>query len=61
MNSGDSLFHPMDKDAKRRRALASVYEFLLKLAEEAKDQPEVSVPDEKQDKNSAPLKQNIPS
>ena len=61
MNSGNSLFHPMDKDSKRRLALASVYEFLLKLAEEAKDKPEVSIPDQKPDKGSAPLQKNIPS
>ena len=61
MNSGNSLLHPMDIDSKRRRALASVYEFLLKLAEEAKDKPEVLIQDQKPDKGSAPLQKNIPS
>jgi len=56
----NSLFHPMDKDAKRRRALANVYEFLLKLAEETKNSPEVSTTDPKQEKDSVPLQNNIP-
>jgi len=61
MISSNSLFHPVDKDAKRRRALANVYEFLLKLAEATKDPPELSTADPKQENDSVPLKNNIPS
>jgi len=61
MISSNSLFHPIDKDAKRRRALANVYELLLKLAEEKKVAPEASTSEPKQEKDSVPLQNNIPS
>jgi hypothetical protein len=56
MISSSPLFQPMDKDAKRRRALANVYEFLLKLAEEKKVSPEALELEAKQEKESVPLK-----
>jgi hypothetical protein len=43
MTTNDYLITKIDLDVKRRRALANVYEFLLKLAESAKRQPEDSI------------------
>jgi hypothetical protein len=51
--------HPVDKDMASRRALAKVYAFLLRLAEEAENAPLKTNQDE--EKNSAHLKNNIPT
>ncbi len=61
MISGNSLFQPMDIDARRRRALAAVYAFLLKLAEEKKKAPEILEPKLKQENTSVPLQEKIPT
>jgi hypothetical protein len=50
----------IDPDTKRRQALANVYEFLLKLAESARRQPEDSIPNNKQESEAVSLKENIP-
>ena len=55
-----SVFTEKDLDVKRRRALANVYEFLLKLAESAKRQPEASTQSNKPEKETITLKENIP-
>jgi hypothetical protein len=60
MISPDSFFTSMDPESRRKRALASVYDFLLKLAEEKKNPTEIqTLANDKED--SAPLKSNIPS
>jgi hypothetical protein len=55
-----SLLTEKNPDAKRRRALANVYELLLKLAEGAKRQPEDSTPNNNHEDESVPVKENIP-
>lgn len=53
---------PIDDDLQRRRALAKVYELLIKLAEEREKQkalPETTKQEEVE--VSVPLKKNIPS
>jgi hypothetical protein len=61
MISSSSFFQPVDNDTKRRCALANVYEFLLKLAEEKNSSPN-ALPSEQEAQNElAPLKKNIPS
>ena len=54
-----SSFAGKDPALKRRQALANVYDFLLKLAESAKHQPEDSTPNEKQESEEGLLKENI--
>lgn len=49
-----------DPEVKHLRALANVYEFLLKLAESAKRQPEDSVPSNEPEKETIASKENIP-
>jgi hypothetical protein len=61
MISSNSFFQPVDNDSKRRRALANVYEFLLKLAEEKKVTPPVLNSETPKENSSVPLQQNIPS
>ncbi len=62
MISTNSSFTPTDKDTQRRRALAKVYELLIRLAEEREKQkaiPETTKQEEIE--VSVPLKNNIPS
>ena len=59
MITPNSYFAPTDPETKRRQALARVYSFLLKLAEEKKNQKEVTTSDTKQETDSALLKSNI--
>ena len=61
MISTNSLSTPIDKDIKRRRALANVYEFLIKLAEEKESKKALPETLEKEEEVSVPLQQNIPS
>ena len=61
MISPDSFFTSMDPESRRKRALASVYEILLKLAEEKKNKTALEARMDITDKDSAPLKSNIPS
>jgi hypothetical protein len=60
MTPNDYLITKIDPDVKRRRALANVYEFLLKLAESAKRQPEDSIQTNNQDNEDISLKEKIP-
>ena len=55
-----SSFAGKDPALKRRQALANVYDFLLRLAESAKRQPEDSTPNDKLESEEVPLKENIP-
>ena len=59
MISPNSFFTPKDPETKRRQALANVYSFLLKLADEKKDQCEADNSDTKKEADSALLKSNI--
>lgn len=61
MELSSSLFSPMDPETRRRQALASVYDFLLKLAEEKKNSENLKASDPKKESKSAPLQKNIPS
>ena len=57
-----SISAEKDPEVKRRRALANVYEFLLKLAESAKRQPEDSTPNPEPEQEPFALKEeNIPA
>ena len=60
MISPSSLFSPMDPESQRKRALASVYDFLLKLADEKKDSTKFIISGQKPENESAPLQNNIP-
>jgi len=61
MISSNSFFQPVDIESRRRRALANVYEFLLKLADEKKAATEGLNSDTPKENNSVPLQENIPS
>ena len=53
---------PIDNDTQRRRALAKVYELLIKLAEKREKQKALPETVEEQEVEvSVPLKNNIPS
>ena len=61
MISANSSFTPKDKDLQRRRALAKVYELLIKLAEEREKQKALpETPKQEEVEVSVPLKNNIP-
>jgi hypothetical protein len=60
MISTNSSFTPIDKDIQRRRALAKVYSFLIKLAEEKENKKEPSETVKAEEKTSVPLQNNIP-
>jgi hypothetical protein len=60
MTTNNFQMTKIDPDAERRRALAKVYEFLLKLAESAKGQQEASIPTNKEEIEAVALKENIP-
>ena len=60
MISTNSLFTPRDKDIQRGRALANVYEFLLKLAEEKENTKGLPENVKKEEGVTVPLQQNIP-
>jgi hypothetical protein len=60
MTTNNFQMTKIDPDTERRRALAKVYEFLLKLAESAKGQQEASIPTNKAEIEAVALKENIP-
>ena len=59
MISPNSFFSPTDPETRRRQALARVYDFLLKLAEEKKNLDQSSTSDTQEEIDTALLKSNI--
>ena len=60
MISPETFFTPIDPEKRRRQALASVYDLLLKLAREKNDLEKFLASNKEPENQTVPLQKNIP-